>query len=183
MEIRKVQSLTEINEDIRNFKINHKGSTVLTLFLKKKLFVADYSFLDSIPLHRDFVFYSPQVLLNLNERGSMEIIAIHLRTKKRPQSYVITKSSPPNKFLFAKMHVALADAQSHEFVHHLPIHLMMESVAIARHNYLGELLDTNYSFINKLFDRKPPDWKASQAFHEGNNFCQFLCTAHADKPI
>ena len=131
---------------MRNLKINHEGSTVLTQFLKKKLFLADYSFLDSIPLHRDFVFYSPQVLFHLNEKGSMEVIAIHLRTKKEPKSFVMSKSSPPNKFLFAKMHVALADAQSHEFVHHLPIHLMMESVSIARHNHLGKFLERKHSF-------------------------------------
>ena len=57
----------------------------------------------------------------------------------------MTKLSPPNKFLYAKMHVAMADTQSHEFVHHLTIHMMMESVSIARNNYLG--MSVNMKFV------------------------------------
>ena len=142
LEIRKVRSLTELHQDIRSLIVNYQGLTLSTqtLLLKKKLFFVDYSFLDSIPLHQDFVFYSPQVLLYLDERGSLELFAIHLRSNKVPRSHVMTKLSPPNKFLFAKMHVALADAQSHEFDHHLAIHYMMESVAIARNNYLGKIM-------------------------------------------
>ena len=142
LQIRKVKSLTELHQDIRSLKITYQGLTLSTetLLHKKKLFLVDYSILDSIPLHQDFVFYSPQVLLYLNERGGLELFAIHLRTNKVPRSHVMTKLSPPNKFLFAKMHVALADAQSHEFDHHLAIHYMMESVAIARNNYLGKTM-------------------------------------------
>ena len=140
MHVRKVKSLTEIHQDIRYLKMYDKGVTLSTetFFLNQKLFLADYSFLDSISLHRDFVFYSPQVLFYLNHKGSLELFAILLRTNKGPRSHVMTKFSLPNKFLFAKMHVALADSQSHEFVHHLAMHLMMESVAIARNNYLGK---------------------------------------------
>ena len=141
MEIRKVSSLNDLHPDIRSLEISFQGftHTTKTLFHENKLFMADYSFLDSIPLHQDFVFYSPQVLLYLNERGGLELFAIHLRTNKGPRSHVMTQLSPPNKFLFAKMHVALADAQSHQFVHHLAIHLMMESAAIARNNFLGKI--------------------------------------------
>jgi len=139
LQIKKVQSLTELHQDIRYHRINHEGVTLSTetLLLNQKLFLVDYSFLDSISLYKDLVFYSPQVLLYLNNRGSLELFGILLRTNKGPRSHIMTRLSPPNKFLFAKMHVALADAQAHEFVQHLPIHLMMESVAIARNNYLG----------------------------------------------
>ena len=130
----------EINKDIRNLRVKYEGSTYSTssLFQKKKLFLADYSFLDALPLHRNFVFYSPQVLFFLNSKGSLELFAIHLRTNKHQLSHVITKQSSPNKLLFAKMHAAVADAQSHEFVFHLRIHLMVETIAIARNNYLGK---------------------------------------------
>ena len=140
MQIRKVRSIKEVNNDIRNLVIKHDGITYSTddLLQKKRLFLADYSYLDSLPLHRDFVFYSPQVLFFLNDTGSLELFAIHLRTNKTQQSHVMTKLSPPNKFLFAKMHAALADTQIHEFAHHLRIHLIMESIAIARNNYLGK---------------------------------------------
>ena len=146
LHIKKVQRLTELQKDIRYLKINHKGGTISTetLLLKQKLFIVDYSFLDSIPLYKNCVFYSPQVLLYLNNRGSLELFAILLRTNKGPRSHVMTRDSPPNKFFFAKMHVALADAQTHEFVYHIPIHLMIEAVTIASHNYLGKLLFNRY---------------------------------------
>ena len=138
--IRKVRSLKEINKDLRNLVVEYKGVTYSTngLFQNKKLFLVDYSDLDMLPLHRNFVFYSPQVLLSLNEEGSLELFAIHLRTNKGQPSHVMTKLSPPNKLLFAKMHVAVADSQIHEFAHHLRIHLMVESMVIARNNHLGK---------------------------------------------
>ena len=142
MEIKKVKSMAQIHQDIQNLKLYLGGVTLSPkkLFLDKKLFLVDYSTLDSISLHADFVFYSPQVLLYLNDKGSLELFAILLRTNKGPQSHVMTKFSPPNKFLYAKMHVALADSQKHQFVHHLALHLMMEPVAIARNNYLGKFV-------------------------------------------
>ena len=141
MQIRRVKKLTEINQDIRKLTISIGGVNLSPkeLVAQKKLFLADYSFLDSIPLHRNFVFYSPQVLFFLNREGNLELFAIHLRTNKGQQSHVMTKKSSPNKFLFAKMHALVADAQSHEFAYHLRVHLMVESFAIARNNYLRKL--------------------------------------------
>ena len=136
-----MQNLTEIHEDIRRLKIDKKGVTITTekLLKRRKLFIVDYSFLESIPLHKDFVLYSPQVVLYLNKRGSLELFAILLQTNKAPGRHVMTRTSPKNKFLFAKMHVALADGQAHQWVHHLQLHLMIESVAIASHTYLRKL--------------------------------------------
>ena len=156
MHVRKVKSLTEIHQDIPYLKMYDKGVTLSTetFFLNQKLFLADFSFLDSISLHRDFVFYSPQVLFYLNHKGSLELFAILLRTNKGPRSHVMTKFSPPNKFLYAKMHVALADCQLHQFVHHLALHLMMEPVAIARNNYLSKFVhlikDTHLYLAQKV---------------------------------
>jgi hypothetical protein len=47
-------------------------------------------------------------------------------------------TAPPGRWLFAKMQVAAADAQMHEFVNHLPLHLVLESVAVATHNWLPD---------------------------------------------
>ena len=33
----------------------------------------------------------------------------------------------------------LLTLQVHEFVHHLPMHLMLEAVTLATHNWLGEV--------------------------------------------
>ena len=139
MEIQKVKSMTEIHQDIRHLKLYDGGIMLLpkNLFRDQKLFLVDYSTLDSIQLHSDFVFYSPQVLLYLNDEGSLELFAILLQTNKVPHSHIMTKFSQPNKFLFAKMHVALADSQSHQFIHHLATHFCMESIALARNNYLS----------------------------------------------
>ena len=156
MEIKKVKSMAQIHQDIRNLKLYLGGVTLSTqkLFMDQKLFLVDYSTLDSISLHADFVFYSPQVLLYLNDKGSLELFAILLRTNKGPRSHVMTKFSPPNKFLYAKMHVALADCQLHQFVHHLALHLMMEPVAIARNNYLSKFVhlikDTHLYLAQKV---------------------------------
>ena len=143
-----MQKLSEIHQDIRYHEINHKGVTISTktLLLNQKLFLVDYSVLDSVSVNKDLVFYSPQVLLYLNSRGTLELFAILLRTNKGPRSHIMTKTSQPNKFLFAKMHVALADAQVHQFLYHLSIHLMMEPIAIARHNHLSK-----YDFIILIF--------------------------------
>ena len=142
MEIKKVKSMTDIHQDIRHLKL-YDGIVMLlpeNLFRDQKLFLVDYSTLDSIQLHSDFVFYSPQVFLYLNDEGSLELFAILLRTNKGPHSHIMTKFSQPNKFLFAKIHVALADSQSHQFIHHLATHFIMKSVAIARDNYLSRFV-------------------------------------------
>ena len=78
----------------------NKGVTLSTetFFLNQKLFLADYSFLDSISLHSDFVLYSPLFLFCLNHKGSLELFAILLHTNKGSRSHVMTKFSPPNKF-------------------------------------------------------------------------------------
>ena len=49
------------------------------------------------------------------------------------------------------MHVALADAQAHEFVHHLPLHFIIEAVAIARNNYLGRLMSNRHEYVQIIF--------------------------------
>ena len=73
MEIKKVKSMTDIHKDIRHLKLYNGGVMLLpeNLFRDQKLFLVDYSTLDSIQLHSDFVFYSPQVFLYLNDEGSL----------------------------------------------------------------------------------------------------------------
>ena len=148
--------MTDIHKDIRLLKLYNGGVMLLpeNLFRDQKLFLVDHSTLDSIQLHSDFVFYSPQVLLYLNDEGSLELFAILLRTNKGPHSHIMAKFSQPNKFLFAKMHVALADSQSHQFIHHLATHFCMESVAIARNNCLSRsvqmLTDLNTDFAQEI---------------------------------
>jgi hypothetical protein len=62
-----VRSLSELHKDLQNLEVQIEGQalSVNQFLAENKLFLADYSELDRIPLHRNFVFYSPQVLLNL----------------------------------------------------------------------------------------------------------------------
>ena len=141
--IRKVRSMSEVHEDLQNLEVEIDGEvlSVAQILKKQKLFLADYSELDSIQLNNNSVFYSPQVLLSLDKFGDLDIISILLRTNKQTKSHVLTKASPKNRLLFAKMHVANADAQIHEFPSHMKIHFVMEAIAVGVHNFLsGHLL-------------------------------------------
>jgi len=62
MEVKKVKSLTEIHHDIRYLKLEYNDVTLSTekLFLNKKLFLVDYSYLDSISLHKISFFILPK---------------------------------------------------------------------------------------------------------------------------
>lgn len=136
--LRSVRDLGEIRVQLRE-KLGH---TLGDLLQDKKLFVADYSALAKIPLVEGRVFYAPQVLLVKNSGGAdLDFLAIHLYHPEAPESQnnqVVTPNTPRWRKIFAWMHVALADAQIHEFPHHLRDHLVMEAVSIARHNHLGD---------------------------------------------
>merc|ERR1712037_1061130 len=67
------------------------------------------------------------------------LLAIHLSSPHANHApYLITKDTPELHKLFAWMHVAQADAQVHEFPHHLRDHFVMEAISIARHNWLED---------------------------------------------
>jgi len=137
--VRLVRSLDEIREELRN--LNFGGQTLGQLLQDKRLVVADYSALTTIPLVQGRVFYAPQVLLVINLDGSLGFLAIHLYSPHAPptqNNQIVTKDTPTLRKLFAWMHVALADAQIHEFSHHLRDHFVMEAVSVARHNWLND---------------------------------------------
>jgi len=139
--IKKVQDMSNVHKKLRSLTAEIDGEELPMdhIMRRGKLFLADYSELDNITLHGTAVFYSPQVLLSLDKFGDLDIIAILLRTNKlTKKTHVLTKASPPNRLLFAKMHVANADAQIHEFHYHLKIHLIMEAIAIGVHNFLSD---------------------------------------------
>ena len=63
--------MSEVHTDLQNLTASIDGDvlSVPQILVKERLFLADYSELDNIPLHRNFVFYSPQVLLSLDKFG------------------------------------------------------------------------------------------------------------------
>ncbi|RUS22218.1 lipoxygenase [Endogone sp. FLAS-F59071] len=72
-----------------------------------------------------------------------------------------TAKTDPNRYLFAKMHVACADLQVHEFINHLGLtHLAMEPFAVAQHN----VWDTKYE-THKLGWLMKPHYKDTIAIN------------------
>jgi len=100
-----------------------------------KHFLADFSILSSVPSPPNRPLYAPKVLLKLR-RGSLTPLGILLASPHRAP-ITLTPKSPPTRWLLAKLHVSQAMAQVHEFQHHLPLHLLMETVALSTHNKIG----------------------------------------------
>jgi len=137
--VRLVRSLDEVKDEFRNMSFD--GQPVGRLLNARRLFMADYKSLANIPLDQENrgLFYAPQVLLVKTIGGNLEFLAIHLSSPHADHApYLVTKDTPELYKLFAWMHVAQADAQVHEFPHHLRDHFVMEAISIARHNWLED---------------------------------------------
>jgi len=160
--VRMVRSLDEIRDEFKNLT-NLWGETVRSLLGANRLFVADYSSLETISLVPGNVLYAPQVLFEKTRDGDLNALAILLSSPKAQHSprlvnlVKVSQDIPDFRRIFAWMHVSLADAQIHEFSHHLRDHFVMEAISIARHNWLegdhniGKLLKphmTGTIFIN-----------------------------------
>jgi len=132
LKIRKVMSIGELDSQLQNF---------LGKDTAEQLYMADYSELDTVaPPENGYKFYSPQVVWTF-EGSELRLAAILLRTNQAGVESVLlsadTAAAAPNRWLFAKMHVLNADSQVHEWINHLPFHLMIECVSVATHNHLG----------------------------------------------
>jgi len=137
--VRLVRSLNEVKEEFRNMSFD--GQHVDDLLDAGRLFMADYKSLAKIPLDKENggLFYAPQVLLVKTIGGNLEFLAIHLSSPHATHApYLVTKETEELRKLFAWMHVMQADAQVHEFPHHLRDHFVMEAISIARHNWLED---------------------------------------------
>ncbi|MBD2741443.1 SRPBCC family protein [Coleofasciculus sp. FACHB-1120] len=117
-----------------------QGKTIPELIAQKRLFILDYQYLEDIPQLGGKVFYAPYVLVyrELLEDGKsrLNLLGIQLTRHTDRKNEVYTPNSPcPNKYLLAKIHVACADNQYHQFISHLGYaHLAAESYAISHHN-------------------------------------------------
>jgi arachidonate 5-lipoxygenase len=133
---------TKIPPNLRN--LTPQGKTVDELIDEKRLFFLDYELLAPLPPHADMVCYAPYVLIykelpdqnNKLDKPRLMIAGIQLtREADESKNVVYTPASPPNRWLFAKIHVANSDNQILEFIYHLGFtHLAMEAHAIANHN-------------------------------------------------
>jgi len=152
--ISKVFPSTPVSDELKELTSN--GKTFNDMLKEGRLFIVDYYLLDGIPLHLDMFFYAPIVLLENTPKG-LKILGIQLTRDKDTKNEVFTPDSAkthPNRYLFAKMHVACADIQVHEFAYHLGLsHLLMEPFAIAHYNVwdkrfsdhkLGKLMEPHF---------------------------------------
>lgn len=142
MVIRRVTDICVVPESLRG--VTPAGKSLTQLIAQRRLFLCDYEALASLQPYRDMVFYAPYVLVYKEERqhggDRLTLAAIQLtRHDDRPNAVYTPNRTPPNRWLFAKMHVACADNQYHQWLFHLGYaHLAMEPAIIAWHNALPE---------------------------------------------
>ena len=138
--IRLVRSKHEIPLSMMN--LSAQGESLDSLIGQQRLFILDYARLSKLKLYRDMVFYAPIVLVyrHILDDGSshLDLVAIQL-TREEHGNIVYTKNgTPPNRYLFAKIQVACADNQYHQFISHLGLaHLATEPFVVAHHNAFG----------------------------------------------
>lgn len=145
---------TVIPKDLAN--LTAQGKTIPELIAEKRLFILDYKYMEDLPPRPGKVFYAPYMLvyreLLENGKSRLNILGIQLTRHKDGKNEIYTpNSSTPNKYLLAKIHVACADNQYHQFISHLGYaHLAAEPYAISHHNSfpkdhpIGQLLKPHF---------------------------------------
>lgn len=137
MVIRVCRSIDEVPRSMAH--LTAQGQPLRQLIDEGRLFILDYDLLTGFDLHRDMVFYAP-IMLVYRERleggaSRLNILGIQLTRHEGDNEVYTAETSPPNRYLFAKMHVACADNQYHQFIFHLGLaHLAMEPVVVAHQN-------------------------------------------------
>lgn len=139
MVIRVVTDVAQVPVGMRG--LSPGGRTLEQLIQDKSLFILDYEALAPLSLYRDMYFYAPIVLVYKEQLpdGERRLNLAAIQLTRDPVSNVIYTpgSSTPNRWLLAKLHVACADNQYHQWLFHLGYaHLAMEPFAIAAHNAL-----------------------------------------------
>ena len=135
--LQRVTSLDQLPEGFRGLTVGDRS--VDALIADKAVFLQDYAALDGVEPYQGMVVYAPWVLVTKTggeKESRLTVSAIQLERKAGAAVYTPQKT-PPRRWLFAKMHVACADNQVHQWLAHLGFaHLAMEPFAIAWHNAL-----------------------------------------------
>jgi arachidonate 5-lipoxygenase len=150
--IRRVRSIDEVPGEMRELRA--KNRTLGDLIEHKSLFICDYVDLAPLARYRDMFVYAPTMLVVKDEAAGspgLDILAIRLTREASGNRILTRESTPPNQWRLAKMHVACADNQHHQWIEHLGYaHLAMEPFAVATHNafssdhVLGQLLKPHF---------------------------------------
>ncbi len=138
MVIRRLTSTDDVPEPMR--ALTPGGEALASLVADKRLFLLDYEALAPLSPYRDMVFYAPKVLVykeNTASGARLNLAAIQLTRNAGANAIYTPTHTPKNRWRLAKLHVACADNQYHQWLFHLGFaHLAMEPFAIATHNAL-----------------------------------------------
>lgn len=139
MVIRRVTELTQVPKAMAG--VTPGSKTLESLIADKGLFLLDYEALASLQRYRDMVFYAPQVLVYKETlaggESRLNLAAIQLTRDEGDNTVYVAGKTPPLRWKLAKLHVACADNQYHQWLFHLGYsHLAIEPFAIAAHNAL-----------------------------------------------
>ena len=138
MVIRCITDAAQIPESMR--ALEPGGDSLAKLVAEKRLFLLDYEALATIKPYRDMFIYAPTVLVfkEKTESGTrLNLAAIQLTREASGNAVYVPGVTPPNRWRLAKLHVACADNQYHQWLFHLGFgHLAMEPFAVATHNAL-----------------------------------------------
>jgi arachidonate 5-lipoxygenase len=118
-----------------------QGKSIDELISEKRLFVLDYKQLRNLKNHETMYFYAPVMLVYkeiLEDKTSrLNILGIQLDITSK--TVYTPQMEHKNRYQLAKLFVASADHQIHEFIYHLGIaHLAIEPIIVAVHNGLPE---------------------------------------------
>ena len=143
-----LQRVTDLSQLPAGFRALTPGGRALTdLVAENRVFLQDYGALDGLQPYEGMLVYAPWVLVTRTsgEDGNrLTVSAIQLERTDGADVYTPDRT-PPRRWAFAKMHVACADNQVHQWLAHLGFaHLAMEPFAIAWHNALHELLAPHF---------------------------------------
>jgi arachidonate 15-lipoxygenase len=137
MQIERVTSIDRVPPVMR--ALTAQGHTLDQLIADKRLFILDHRELLGLEQKPPMSFYAPITLVYKErlESGATRLNVVAIQLDRDGGPLYTPNSSTPNRYLFAKMHVACADNQVHQFIWHLGLaHLGVEPMAVAAHNCL-----------------------------------------------
>ncbi|KIG13281.1 Arachidonate 15-lipoxygenase precursor [Enhygromyxa salina] len=132
-----VGSIEQVPKAMRSLSAQDKS--IDELIADKRLFIVDYKELAGLELEPPAVFYAPIMLVykELLEGGATRLNVVAIQLERDDGPIYTPNSATPNRYRFAKVHVACADNQVHQFIWHLGLaHLGIEPMAVAANNCL-----------------------------------------------
>mmetsp|Transcript_132893 Transcript_132893/g.230444 ORF Transcript_132893/g.230444 Transcript_132893/m.230444 type:complete len:569 (-) Transcript_132893:330-2036(-) len=143
------------------------------------LFMVDYSEkLKDIPRKNGGFIAAPTCLFYLNNKGSLQPLAIQLWSNSRGRSIVVSPNDNPHAWTLAKMHFSCAEQQWHFFGQKLPLHHLAAIYATATFKCLSDRHPIRQMLTPHLLGAIPsfnwieehilsPDGMADQLFEVG----------------